>query len=260
MKLYEISTQGAADLQARLQQAKEGLDLSYFVNKRPAFRTDADGVAHVWIYGPLLQDAAPVERDLGATDYAQIIAELATEGIRGVLLHADSPGGTVSGAIEAAKAIESLSVPCVSFVHGCAASAGLKLVAGSDYIVASPSATVGNIGTIMVWADTSAMLGAMGVELNAITNEGATLKSTGHLASLTDEQLAFLQEGIDQAGADFKAHVAANRPNIDPEVWKAGWYSGERALSLGLIDEIGDERTALARLHELIALTTEALV
>jgi len=252
MKLYEISIQGAQELQARLEQAREGLNMSYFLNARPALRVDESGIAHVWAYGPLMQDAAPVYRDLGCTDYADIVAELATAGIRGVLLHVDSPGGTVAGAIEAAKAIEAVGVPVVTYIHGSACSAAYKLTCSSDWTVASPSAISGNIGCIMVLANTSAFMLSMGVAIEAITNEGATLKSTGHLPSITDEQRAFLQAEIDACGASFRAHVEANRSGIDPEVWKAGWYESNRALELGLIDEVGSEADALARLHELI--------
>lgn len=254
MKLFEISHSGAQELHARLAQAREGISLSYFCNQRPALRVDESGIAHVWVFGPLLQGAAPVERDMGATDYADLAAELRTEGIRGVLLHVDSPGGTVAGCIEVARLIESLSVPCVAFVHGCACSAAYKLACGADYLVSSPSATVGNIGTILVWADTSAFMAGMGVTLNAITNQGASLKSTGHLDSLTDEQIAFLQEGINEAGEAFKNHVLANRPGINPEVFNAGWWSGSKAQSLGLCDELGTEALAMERLAELIGL------
>jgi len=253
MTLFEISTEGAANLRAGLAQAREGMDLSYFVNKRPALRVEND-IAHVWVYGPLMQDAAPVYKDLGCTDYADLTAELSTPGIKGILLHVSSPGGVVSGCIEVAELVANASVPVVAYVHTCACSAAYKIACGADYLVSSPSATVGNIGTILVWADTSAFMAGMGVTLNAIVNEGASLKSTGHLPSLTDEQLAFLQEGINEAGAAFRAHVEANRPGIDPEVWRAGWYSGQRAVALGLVDELGSEADALARLHELISI------
>ncbi|WP_035606222.1 S49 family peptidase [Haloferula sp. BvORR071] len=257
MNLFEITTEGAANLRARLQQAKEGLDLSYFVNKRPTFSMDETGIAHVWVHGPLLQDAAPVEKDLGATDYGDLAAEISAEGAKAILLHVDSPGGTVAGCIEVAQLIAEASVPVVAFVHGMACSAAYKIACGADYMVASPSATVGNIGTILVYADTSAMMANLGVSLNAITNEGATLKATGHLDSLTEEQKQFLQDGINEAGKEFQDHVAANRPGIDPEVWRAGWYSGNRALSLGLVDELGSEATAVERLRELVVLTNE---
>ena len=39
-------------------------------------------------------------------------------------------------------------------------------------------------------------------------------------------------------GAAFRATVEGNRPNIDAEVFRAGWYSGEKAISLGLIDTV----------------------
>jgi ClpP class serine protease len=48
-----------------------------------------------------------------------------------------------------------------------------------------------------------------------------------------------LQDSIDEAGTAFKNHVLSNREGIDPEVFKAGWYKGERALELGLIDKVG---------------------
>lgn len=255
MTLFEITTEGAATMRARLQQAKEGLNLSYFVNKRPAFSMDADGITHVWVYGPLLQDAAPVERDLRATDYADLAAEIGTEGARGILLHIDSPGGTVAGCIEVAQLIEAAPVPVVAYVHGTACSAAYKLACGADYIVSSPSAISGNCGTILVYADTSALMEGMGVALHAITNDGATLKSTGHLDSITEEQRQFLQEGINEAGKAFQDHVAANRPGIDPEVWRGGWYSGQKAIDLGLVDELGSVATAAARLHELLTLS-----
>jgi ClpP class serine protease len=79
---------------------------------------------------------------------------------------------------------------------------------------------------------------AQGVKSVAITNDGADLKSIGK-GELTASQTEFLQEQVDEMGADFKAQVLSTRPNIDPEVFRAGWYSGDRAKALGLIDQIG---------------------
>jgi len=77
----------------------------------------------------------------------------------------------------------------------------------------------------------------IGIEPKAITNEGATLKSTFHLEP-NAEQLAFLQESANQFGDAFKAFVSERRSDIDEEVFRAGWYSGQRAIDLGLADEI----------------------
>lgn len=256
MNLLEISPQGALSLQHRLQGAREGLDLSYFITPRPAYGVDEHGIAHVWVFGPLMQDAAPVYADLGCTNYADLANEISREA-KGILLHVDSPGGTVAGCIEVAKLVENAPVPVVAFVHGTACSAAYKIMCGSDHAVASHSATLGNIGCILAYADVSALMQGMGVTLNAFVNEGATLKSTFHLDSLTDEQKAFLQDSINEAGRDFRAHVESNREGIDPEVWRAGWFSGPRAVQMGLCDELGNEALAMERLKELILLTNE---
>jgi len=85
----------------------------------------------------------------------------------------------------------------------------------------------------------------MGITWNALVSEGADLKSTFHLEP-NEVQLKFLQDSINEAGAAFKAHVTKHRPSINAEVWRAGWYSGDKAKALGLTDEIGTLETAVA--------------
>jgi ClpP class serine protease len=90
----------------------------------------------------------------------------------------------------------------------------------------------------MAWSDDNPAWEAMGVEFHVMTNEGADLKGTFRDSPMTDSQREFLQEQLNEHGAAFRATVEGNRPNIDSEVFRAGWYSGEKALSLGLIDTI----------------------
>jgi len=82
----------------------------------------------------------------------------------------------------------------------------------------------------------------MGITFKALTSEGAELKSTFHLEP-NETQLAFLQESINEAGQQFRDHVTAGRTaagvSLDDEVWRAGWYSGQRAGQIGLIDQVG---------------------
>ena len=54
---------------------------------------------------------------------------------------------------------------------------------------------------------------------------------------MTDAQREFLQEEINAHGEQFRNHVESNR-SVDPEVFRAGWYQGDRAQSLGLVDAI----------------------
>lgn len=145
----------------------------------------------------------------------------------------------------AVEVIAASAIPISSFCASLACSAAYHLIAGTKRIIASPSATVGNIGTILSWADDTEFWNAMGIEWKALVNEGADLKSTGHLEP-DETQIAFLQESINESGKAFRDHVQKHRPGINAEVFRAGWYSGEKAKALGLTDEIGTLETAVA--------------
>jgi ClpP class serine protease len=217
----------------------------YYTLRQKSF-IDSNGIAHIEVRGGMLMDCAPIYERVGmAIRYSTIISESASaveNGAKGILYKVNSPGGTVSGNVEASKMVMDLPIPSVSYCEGLACSAAYKFVSGTNFICASESALMGNIGTILSWADCSEFWKKWGVEMKAITSEGASLKSTFHLEP-NEEQLAFLQESVNEAGKQFRDHVIAGRAAADKElsdeVWKAGWYAGEKAGSLGLIDGIG---------------------
>jgi len=258
MKLFNISQEGLnlynATKELVKNHSKEDFDLSDFINQRQPAKVEND-IGFVHIYGTLLRDASPIEKLMGNTDYDDFqndLAEVVNLGAKAVILITDSGGGHTMGSIEAAEAVSSLSVPVVAYVKGNACSAAYKIISGATYIVATKSAQSGNIGTIMAYVDYTKAHEMMGVELKAITNESGVLKSTGHLDGFTEEQLAFLQESINEAGLSFQTHVFNSRPGLSEEVLKAGWYSSAKAIELGLIDEIGNLDLAILRANQLV--------
>jgi protease-4 len=245
---FALSALHAADLSAEPRADSYWADL--YTLRVPAYM-DADGIAHIEARGALLNKAPSLYEKLGlATRYGTIIAETQAakeQGAKGILYHVDSPGGTVAGVIETGEAISNAGIPTMAHCTGLACSAAYWLASGTGGIVASPSAEVGNIGAIISWADCNAFWEEMGITFKALVSEGADLKSTFHLEP-DAAQLAFLQDSINAAGQAFRDHVEAGRSAadmaLDPEVWRAGWYSGDRAERLGLIDGIGSEEDA----------------
>lgn len=221
----------------------------FFVLRPDAsFETIGDKrIAHVWIQGVLVCEVPPILEKIGlVTTYATIAREMEQAmAADAVVLHINSPGGTVVGNREVAEMIASFGKPIVGHVNECACSAAYKIAAGCQALIATPSAQVGNIGTILSWPDDDKFWEDMGIVWKALVSEGADLKSTFHLEP-NQEQLQFLQESIDEAGFIFRSHIQAQRPNIDEEVWRAGWYSGEHAEGLGLVDALGTAGDALA--------------
>jgi protease-4 len=241
-------------------ESLDEIELEDFFELRPSASFDEEtGIGVVHVHQALMDSGPAIYEKLGfATFYSTLereIQDLQAQGMKGLLLVHNSPGGTVAGNVELADLVAGLDVPVVSFASGLCCSASYKIAAGSDAIVASPSATVGNIGTILSWANLEDFWRSMGVKFEAITSEGADLKSTFHTEP-NETQRAFLQEGINEAGEQFRLHVEAGRAaagaDLDEEVFRAGWYSGEKAGALGLIDELGGEDYAKEILAHLI--------
>lgn len=254
-----ISAQGFASVRALINRALEAPrssfvddiaeDVGDLVRQRPEFSLDPfTGIARIHVFGCLGQHLSRLEKTCGNTDYAQIISEI--EQAKGAQAKAivfifDSPGGMCLGCDEAARAIANAGVPTLAWTDSMACSAAYYLASGCSQIVATRTAIMGNIGVICPWIDSAQMWEIEGLDFQPITSEGADLKSTFHGPSITDDQRAFVQEDVNQMGTMFRDHVLTHRAHIDSEVWRAGWYCGERALELGLIDAIGDETKAI---------------
>jgi len=216
----------------------------YYTLRRPAY-VDQSGIAHIEMRGALLKESRPIMERVGlAIRYSTIEAEIKGViqlGAKGIMFHVNSPGGTVSGCVECAEMIRDLPIPTMGYCDGLACSAAYKQASGMSVILASKSAIVGNIGTILSWADCSEFWQKWGVNFKAIVSQGADLKSTFHLEP-DETQMAFLQASVDEAGRQFREHVTMGRASagvtLNDEVWRAGWYSGETAMDLGLIDGV----------------------
>lgn len=249
-----ISAAGFASVASLLERAESGgipeqvgeSWLSDFIRERPPMEMDGNGIAKIHIFGVVGLHLTGIEKTCGNTDYSDIkreISEALGLGAQGILFIVDSPGGMVTGCHECAEAISACPVPTVVFTDTQICSAAYYLASGVNKIVSSPSADVGNIGVIIPWVDQSKLWELAGIKSDPIFNTGADLKSIGKGPSIVGAQRQFLQERVDDDAARFQKHVEDHRA-VDDEVFRAGWYSGKRAVDLGLADFNGDESTA----------------
>ncbi len=227
------------------------LDLGEMVNTRRPLSVDADGIANIHVLGPLGKNLSKMEKSCGATSFEDIQSELAlanaNPAVTGILLHVDSPGGTVQGTPETAAAIASSAKPVVAYTEDVMASAAYYISAGAKAIVASPSADVGSIGVYIPWVDRGALNESMGIRPDPIVNTGGDLKATGFGGVLSEAQRAHLQEQVDLDFNAFKAHIAAHR-DVSPTALRGQTLSGEQALAANLINRIGSLADARALL------------
>ena len=206
---------------------------------------DSGRVAVINIFGPMVNSGPAFYRDIGFTFYSDVLEELnqleETGGIDAYIFKINSPGGSVVGLPELADRIETLSAPSFAICEEIACSAAYYLAASTTRIGATKSTIMPNVGTILVFPDTSKMWEDFGVAWEALTNEGADKKSTFHLPSITDAQRQFLQEEVNKLGQDFQARVLDNRPQFDVTLFDAAWTRGQELVDRGVIDEIIDK-------------------
>ena len=230
-----------AALQARHETPVKA-NLAKLFGQRRKFQIDQNGIAHVDVMG-ITGNLSPMEKECGMTDYGDLIDEFEkARDSSGLMLTINSPGGQTAGNIEAAEAFANFNGPKAVHIRELGASAGYKIAAGADYIVADKSAIVGSVGTILAYVDRSANWEAKGFKADYITS--GPLKAAGAPPSLDSEERTHLQQTVDDYASQFHNHVRRFRSVNEEEVFKAGAYVAPRAKSLNLVDAVGSYESA----------------
>jgi len=169
-----------------------------------------------------------------------------------VALAINSPGGSPVQSSLIAKRIRDLAgekeLPVFAFCEDVAASGGYWLACAADEIHADPSSIVGSIGVVSAGFGFPALLEKMGIERRVHT-AGENKAILDPFAPENPDDVAHLKELQAEIHEQFKTHVRAHRGERldDDEValFSGSFWTGERAMSLGLVDGLGDLRTVM---------------
>ncbi len=215
-------------------------DNPFYVQRSPA-RLDENQIGHVQILGVTGLGLSRIEKTCGNTDTQDVACELkqlAQDGARGILLCINSPGGLVTGTPELADVVSTMEIPVVVYVDNMCASAAYFAAAGADKIVATESAEIGSIGTLIPWQDTSGLEEKVGVVSDPIINSEGTYKGIFFSSSLSDEHRTYLQAEVDRKFGVFKSFVTQMR-QVPDDACHGQMFMGIDALAVGLIDQVG---------------------
>lgn len=169
---------------------------------------------------------------------------------RAVIIHIDSPGGTTAGSEELHDALRRLGEkkPTVVVVDGLAASGAYIAAMASDHIIARDVSLVGSIGVLFQYPNFADMLKTIGVQVETIRSTPLKAAPNG-LEPTSPEAKAAMQAIVMDSYAWFRSLVQ-DRRKLSGEaldrVADGRVFTGRQAIDLKLIDEIGDERTAIA--------------
>ena len=203
--------------------------------------------------GVIGRASGPRRGGMALSDMAESI-EKAFKGpqLSAVALAINSPGGSPVQSALIATRIRALAaeneVPVYAFCEDVAASGGYWLACAADEIYANPASIVGSIGVVFAGFGFPEMLAKIGVERRVHT-AGEKKAILDPFKSEDQEDVEILKELQADIHEQFKDHVRERRGDklqADESVLFSGeFWTGNRALGLGLVDGLGDLRSVM---------------
>jgi len=169
-------------------------------------------------------------------------------------VHINSPGGTTAGSEQLYDSLTRLKAkkPMVVVVEGLAASGGYIAAIASDHIVAQQSSLVGSIGVLFQYPNVSELLKTLGVKVEEVKSSPLKAAPNG-FEPTSPEARAALDALVKDSYAWFRDLVKQRRGMDDTQLEKVAdgrVFTGRQGVDLKLVDELGDETTAVAWLVE----------
>ena len=159
-----------------------------------------------------------------------------------VICAVNSGGGSVDGYGLCAAQLQRIldrKINLTVAVDNVAASGGYMMACVSNHLIAAPFAMVGSIGVIMQLPNFSGLMEKTKVDMEVITSTDNKRNLT-MFAPNDDDDRAKAQQQIDAIHTQFVEHVSHYRDNVDwNKVNDGGYWTANKALSLGLVDAIG---------------------
>lgn len=184
--------------------------------------------------------------------------------VKGVVLRINSPGGGVAPSQEIYSEVKKLarSKKVVASFSSVAASGGYYVACAADKIVANPGTLTGSIGVIMDFSNVQGLLEKLGLK-NYVIKSGKFKDIGSPLREMTTDEREVLQSVIDTVHNQFVDAVVEGRGKNREEIKEIAdgrIYSGEQALHLGLVDELGGLQDAIDMVAKLAGIKGEPKV
>lgn len=198
-----------------------------------------DTVARLRVAGLIVEDP---RRDA-------LLATIAQDpSVRALIVHLDSPGGTVVGGEDLYRSLRAVgeNKPVVAVMGTVAASAAYMTAVAGDRVFAREGTITGSIGVLFQTADITGMLDKLGIKPESLKS-GPLKAVPSPTEPLTDEARAATQALVIDLFEFFVDLVAERRPLDRAQVLQLAdgrVYTGRQAVANGLIDAIGGETAA----------------
>ena len=183
-------------------------------------------------------------------DRVEALERLANSRAAAVIVHINSPGGTTAGSEQLYEALTQLKAkkPLVVVVDGLAASGGYIAAMSADHIVAQETSLVGSIGVLFQFPNFTDVLKTVGVKVEEIKSSPLKAAPNGYEPT-SPEARAAIEALVKDSYAWFRGMVKDRRKMDDAmleTVTDGRVFTGRQGVGLKLVDELGNEKTAVA--------------
>ena len=199
-----------------------------------------DRVALIRVEGPILDSKDTID---------ELKGHLKDPSIKAIIMRIDSPGGAVAPSQEiyeeVRKAVTKKKI--VVSMGSVAASGGYYIASPATRIVANPGTLTGSIGVIMEIPNFAGLMNKLGIK-SEVVKSGRHKDIASVFRGIKKEDREILQNVLDNVHDQFILAVAEGRKMLLEDVRKIAdgrIFTGEQALKVGLIDEIGNLEDAV---------------
>jgi len=178
--------------------------------------------------------------------------------VKALVLRVNSPGGDVYASELITNALDEFRFsnrPIITSMGDIAASGGVWVTTRSEKIYAENQTLTGSIGVYGIIPTLDGIYDWAGITVDGISSTKAGEWDSRF--DMPDYVKATIQSGVDEVYKKFVTKVSENRDMSYEEVHeiaKGRIWSGEQALQIGLIDEIGNINDAISYAAEILEL------
>ncbi len=200
-------------------------------------------IAIVYAEGEIVDGSGDPD-EVGGDSFPALLREIRrNKNVRAVVLHINSPGGSVYASEKIRRELEQLAAqkPLVVSFGDVAASGGYWIATPAKKIFASPLTTTGSIGVFGILLNFETLGKNLGINSDAVTTSALAELETLRRPK-TPEEMEILQKEVDEVYGKFIDIVAKSRNRPREEIAKIGEgrvWSGMAAKHIGLVDDFG---------------------
>ncbi|HCE3277901.1 signal peptide peptidase SppA [Vibrio parahaemolyticus] len=216
----------------------------YLATIRPDYTLANHDIAVVVASGAIMDGQQP-RGTVGGDTVASLLRQARNdEKVKAVVLRVDSPGGSAFASEVIRNEVEALKKagkPVVVSMSSLAASGGYWISMSADKIVAQPTTLTGSIGIFSVITTFEKGFSKLGINTDGVGT--SPFSGDGITTGLSDGASQAFQLGIEHGYKRFISLVGSNRAMTVEEVDKVAQgrvWTGQDALSFGLVDQMGD--------------------